>query len=73
MMNGVKIYLNTEVTNIHVDQRKIESVDATIGTFQPTIVINAAGLYSDKIAAMVEDVDFYIHPRKVEYFLYDKK
>ena len=47
-MNGVKIYLNTEVTNIHVDQRKIESVDATIGTFQPTIVINAAGLYSDK-------------------------
>ena len=73
VMNGVKLYLNTEVTNIHVRNQKIESVETNIGRFEPKVVINSAGLYSDKIAAMVEDVDFYIHPRKGEYFLYDKK
>ena len=33
------------------------------------IVINAAGIKSDKIASMVEDIDWAITPRKGEYFL----
>ena len=72
-MNGVKVLLNAGVTNIHTANGKIARVDTEVGTFEPRIVINCAGLYSDKIAAMVEDIDFYVHPRKGEYFLYDKK
>ena len=36
-------------------------------------VINAAGLYSDKIAAMVGDDSFHVHPRRGEYILLDKE
>ncbi|EFV01565.1 FAD dependent oxidoreductase [Pseudoramibacter alactolyticus ATCC 23263] len=72
-MNGVKVLLNAGVTNIHTANGKIARVDTEVGTFESRIVINCAGLYSDKIAAMVEDIDFYVHPRKGEYFLYDKK
>ena len=35
------------------------------------VVINAAGVKSDKIAAMIEDIDWAITPRKGEYFLLD--
>lgn len=73
VINGVKVLLNAGVTNIHTENGKIARVDTEVGTFEPKVVINCAGLYSDKIAAMVEDVDFYVHPRKGEYFLYDKK
>ncbi|WP_315307246.1 NAD(P)/FAD-dependent oxidoreductase [Pseudoramibacter alactolyticus] len=72
-MNGVKVLLNAGVTNVHTANGKIARVDTEVGTFESRIVINCAGLYSDKIAAMVEDIDFYVHPRKGEYFLYDKK
>ena len=34
-------------------------------------VINAAGIYSDKIASMVEPIDWFITPRKGEYFVLD--
>lgn len=73
VMNGVKVFLETEVTNIHTRKGKIESVETNIGRFKPKVIINAAGLYSDQIAGMVEKVDGYIHPRKGSYFLYDKK
>ena len=36
-------------------------------------VINAAGLYSDRIAAMTGDADFSVHPRRGEYMLLDKE
>ncbi|RRD94153.1 FAD/NAD(P)-binding oxidoreductase [Clostridiales bacterium COT073_COT-073] len=73
VMNGVKVYLNAEVLNIIVKDKKIESVYTTIGSFQPKIIINSAGLYSDKIAEMVDEIDFYVHPRRGEYYVYDKK
>ena len=36
-------------------------------------VVNAAGIFSDKIAAMVGDTSFTITPRKGEYMLCDKE
>jgi len=36
-------------------------------------VINAAGLYADRIAAMTGDADFSMHPRRGEYMLLDKE
>lgn len=71
--NGVHILLNHEVTSIDTDQGKVLCVHTNHGDFEPKVVINAAGLYADKIAAMVEEIDFLIKPRKGEYLLYDKK
>lgn len=36
-------------------------------------VINAAGIYSDTVAAMVGDNSFCVHPRRGEYILLDKE
>jgi glycerol-3-phosphate dehydrogenase len=73
VLNGTKVLLNTEVTDIIVKDQKIDSVITTNGVFYPKVVINAAGLYSDKIAAMVEEIDFTVKPRKGQYFLFDKQ
>ncbi|AKA67962.1 NAD(P)/FAD-dependent oxidoreductase [Clostridium scatologenes] len=73
VINGVKVLLNTEVQDIIIKDKKVEAVKTSRGVFETKVVINAAGLYADKIASMVEDIDFEIKPRKGQYFLYDKK
>lgn len=47
-------------------------VVTTRGTIRTKIVVNAAGLFSDRIAAMIGDTSFSIRPRKGEYYLLDK-
>ena len=70
MDNGVELKLNSEVVNVsktnngylvETDKEKIET----------KVVINSAGLYSDKIAKMVGIDTFEIKPRKGEYFVLD--
>lgn len=73
VLNGVKVLLNTEVQDVIVRNQKIEAVQTNRGLIEAKVVINAAGLFADKIAGMVEDIDFAIKPRKGQYFLYDKK
>ena len=36
-------------------------------------IINAAGVYADKIYSMVADSEYKIHPRRGQYFLLDKE
>ena len=72
VLNGVKVLLNTEVLAITSKDGKIESVITTSGKFYPKVVINSAGLYSDKIAGMVEHIDYTVRPRRGQYFLFDK-
>ena len=71
--NGVKFCRNTEVISIQAQNGKISSVETTAGRFEPKVVINAAGLYSDRIAAMAEEIDFSVRPRRGQYFLYDRE
>lgn len=73
VLNGVKVLLNTEVQNVIVRDGKVKAVQTNNGLIRTKVVINAAGLYADKIAAMVEKIDFEIKPRRGQYFLYDKK
>lgn len=70
--NGAELYLNSQVTSIErVDDYFI--VNTTKASYQTKAIINAAGIYSDKIYAMVSDqVNFKITPRKGEYFVLDK-
>lgn len=73
MDNGAELMLDFEVTSIDsangtyvinaADGRKIET----------KYVINSAGVYSDKIAAMTGDADFTVTPRRGEYMILDKE
>lgn len=71
--NGAEISLNTVVLSIDKNNEKILSVKTNRGTVYPKVVINAAGVFADRIADMVDDQFFSIHPRKGEIIFLDKK
>lgn len=68
--NGVRFQFDSEVTNI----QKIEGgwkVSTPRGGVEAKVVVNAAGLYSDKLHNMVADDTMTIVPRRGDYFLLD--
>lgn len=54
------------------DQQDGQS-SASVQTVEARVIINAAGVYTDKIAGMVGDTSFTVHPRRGEYILLDKE
>jgi len=72
MANGVQFFLNTSVTGVQTEEGSIKAVDTTRGTIKTQILINAAGLYADRIAEFAGDRFFTIHPRKGETIIFDK-
>ena len=71
--NGVHAYLNTAVLDMDVENGKITAVKTNRGTIRPKIVINAAGVWADKIAEMAHDRFYSIHPRRGTDSIQDKK
>lgn len=71
--NGVSVFLETEVTGMEVRDRSIVQVNTNKGSIVARLVINAAGLYADKVANMAGDYSFTIRPRKGEEYLLDKR
>ncbi len=69
--NGVEFYLGTEVTEI-ARGGDCYVVQTNKGCFEAKIVINAAGVYADKLHAMVSGKPMHIVARKGEYCLMDK-
>jgi len=71
--NGVKLLTETEVTGVRIHDKKVVGVETNNGFIEADIIINAAGLYADKIAHMAGvEPKFYIRPRRGEYFLFDE-
>ncbi len=69
--NGVKLDLNTEVFAIE----KIENgykVITNHGDYHTKCIINAAGVYADKVHQMIGEKTFEIIPRRGQYFVLDK-
>ncbi len=69
--NGVKFQFDTEVTGIE----KIDGgwkVITTKGEFETRVVVNAAGVYADKVHNMVSGDTMTIVPRRGDYFLLDR-
>ena len=68
--NGVELLLNQEVIEIKklIDKYVVKTQN---NQYEAKIVVNAAGLYSDKISRMVGIDHFEITPRKGEYFVLD--
>ncbi len=68
--NGVKLFVNQKVVGIEQNKDGFvvkSETDSYIGK----VVINAAGLYSDEIAKMIEPIDWSLTPRKGEYYVLD--
>jgi len=72
MANGVQFFLNTSAIGVQTDEGSIKAVDTTRGTIKTRILVNAAGLYADRIAEFAGDRFFTIHPRKGETIIFDK-
>lgn len=70
MDNGVKLNLNEEVTNVENlgDHFKVTT---SKNTYEAKVVINAAGLYSDKIHNMATGENEKVTARKGEYYVLD--
>ena len=71
MDNGVELHLNEEVTNITKRVDFYEVFTNLGNVYRTKTIVNAAGLYSDKVLSFVEKPEFEIEPRKGEYFVLD--
>ncbi len=72
MDNGADLKLNFEVTAIKESKDGYEIISDN-ESISAKYVINAAGIYSDAIAALIGDNSFDIHPRRGEYILLDRE
>lgn len=78
VINGTELRLNEEVTDIDcVSQSNSDAfyrVKTTAGSYEGRYVINAAGVYADKVYSMAlkKESDFKITPRRGEYYVLDE-
>ncbi|MBQ4556610.1 MAG: FAD-dependent oxidoreductase [Clostridia bacterium] len=72
MDNGAVLKTDFEVTSIEYTNG-VYKVSSPTETVEAAYVINAAGVYSDKIAAMAGYGSFTVTPRKGEYMLLDRE
>ncbi|MDR1800700.1 MAG: FAD-dependent oxidoreductase [Lachnospiraceae bacterium] len=69
--NGITYLLNHEVDSIENNNGSF-TIYTKGGHFTCKVLINAAGLFSDKISAMAGDDRYKIYPCRGEYYLLDK-
>ena len=72
MDNGADLKRNFEVTAIGQEGDRY-LLFSSMETVRTRYVVNAAGLYADRIAGMAGDTSFKITPRRGEYILLDKE
>jgi glycerol-3-phosphate dehydrogenase len=70
--NGLNLILEEKVTGIEIQNKKVKKVITDKNSYTADIVINAAGLYADDIAAMACSDYRTLHPRRGEYILLSK-
>jgi len=71
--NGVELSLNTAALAMTKKADRIMKVKTNKGSIKSKVIVNAAGVFSDKIAAMADDEFFSIHPRKGTDAILDSK
>lgn len=69
ILNGSEIKLNTEVKTIE----RVDDYYLINNEYQSKCIVNAAGLYGDKIHNLLFNDDLKLTPRKGDYCLFDKE
>ena len=71
LKNGVKVQVNTQVSAIKQVNRGYK-VTTNQGVFHADIVVNSAGLFADRISAMLGIDNYKLYPCRGEYLILDK-
>ena len=69
--NGAQLFLESEVTGISFSDGAY-TITAGEKKIKARYIVNAAGVYADKISKMAGGEEFSIHPRKGQYIIFDK-
>lgn len=72
MDNGVELVLNSEVIAIEKKDNLYSVKDSKGNIYESKIIINCAGVYTDKVHNFVYPCDYKIIPRRGQYFVMDK-
>ena len=70
--NGVKTFFDCEVVGFVKTDSTIRGVITSRGIIYCSFVINAAGLYADKVSELAGAREYTIHPRKGVLIVFDK-
>jgi glycerol-3-phosphate dehydrogenase len=73
VQNRAQLSLDTAVLGMESGGDRITRVDTNRGSVYPRLVVNAAGVFADEIAAMAGDQFYTIHPRRGTNSILDKK
>ncbi|SHK10623.1 NAD(P)/FAD-dependent oxidoreductase [Tepidibacter formicigenes] len=71
IINGVQLETQSEVLDINKEEDYF-NIETKKGNIKAKYVINAAGVYADKINNMIGGDEYYIIPRKGEYRVLDR-
>lgn len=71
VVNGVELYRSAPATAITPIDGGY-SVNTPKGVFEGRYILNAAGVFSDRVHALLEPPDYAITPSRGEYYLLDK-
>lgn len=71
MDNGVEFKFNSEVIDISKEAGKF-AVKTVTGDYTCSFIVNSAGLYCDKISAMLGIDKYKIYPCRGQYYILDK-
>ncbi|MGE5573025.1 MAG: NAD(P)/FAD-dependent oxidoreductase [Bacteroidota bacterium] len=71
--NGVTFMAGSSVTALHLRDGRVAAVETPQAIIETAWVVNAAGLFADRVAAMAGDESFQIRPRKGEEYLLDRR
>ncbi len=72
-VNGVDFRFNTEVEALKRDDEGLWHLRTNNGEYVAKYVVNAAGVYADKLHNMVSEEKIHITPRRGDYCLLDKE
>ena len=70
--NGVELFRNFDVTAIEKNAQGNFVLKSDAGEIEAEYVVNAAGVFCDKVASLIGDNSMTIIPRKGEYMLMDR-
>ncbi|MHB0886370.1 MAG: FAD-dependent oxidoreductase [Bacillota bacterium] len=71
--NGSRLFLETAVIGLDVEGGRVTGVRTNRGPIAARWVINAAGIYADRISAMTGHQEFTIHPRRGALVIFDRQ